>query len=391
MGTVPLANAYVPNQRPRRRETFYPLQAYVCAECRLVQLSQSETPQALFGEYAYFSGYSETWSRHCADYAEQMTAELGLDCDSLVVELASNDGCLLQCFQQRGVPVLGVEPAANVAAAAQEKGVPTEIDFFSVETARRLAGRGVRADLLVANNVLAHVPDICDFVAGMKILLAAQGTITVEFPHLLRLMQANQFDTIYHEHIFYLSLEVVQRIFAAGGLCITHVEELSTHGGSLRVFAQHAESSPAVDRSVERVLESEQVFGLHQLETYCDFGARMRETKRHLLDFLHDARRDGKRVAGYGAPAKATTLLNFCCIDADLLELTVDRNPHKQGHDIPGTHIPILDPTAIDERRPDYVLILPWNLQDEITAQLAGIRSWGGQFVLPTPEVSVLP
>jgi len=388
---VPLANAYVPREGTRPVETFYPLHAKVCGGCRLVQLDHAEPPHKLFGQYAYFSAYSSSWREHCARFAERMTSALGLGSDSRVVEVASNDGCLLTCFQQRGVPVHGIDPAANVAAVAQENGVPTEVAFFGAETAQHLRERGVTADLLIANNVLAHVPDINDFVAGMKQLLQRNGTISVEFPHLLKLIENSEFDTIYHEHVFYLSLETVRRIFSAHRLAVTDVEELPTHGGSLRVLAKHIENNPSVSPQVDRVIRQEAAAGLNRLETYQAFQQRVRQTKHSLLAFLLDAQRSGKRIAAYGAPAKGTTLLNSCGIDADFIEFTVDRNPQKQHHYIPGTRIPILHPDAINMHRPDYVLILPWNLRDEIMAQLADIRRWGGRFVVPIPETEVLP
>jgi SAM-dependent methyltransferase len=320
-----------------------------------------------------------------------MATELKLDERAQVVEIGSNDGCLLKYFQKRGIPVHGVDPAANVARVAVNDGVPTDATFFGRPYAEHLSTRGLNADLLIANNVLAHVPDINDFVAGLKLLLKPGGLITVEFPHLSRLIESVQFDTIYHEHVSYLSLATVQRIFAAHGLCVTDVEQLPTHGGSLRVFARHAESNPEVTGTVGDLIGSERARGLERLDTYRDFNRQLRVAKLSLLQFLLDAKLRGARIAGYGAPAKATTLLNFCGIDVDFIDFTVDRNPRKQHHFIPGTRIPILHPDAISMHRPDYVVIFPWNLRDEITQQLADIRRWGGQFVVPIPEVEVLP
>lgn len=387
---MPSANAYVPAEQARAMEPFYPLHAYVCSDCRLVQLEDIQTPQALFDDYAYFSSYSESWLRHAEQFAERMTHALGLDHHSQVIEVASNDGYLLQFFQQRGVRVQGVDPAANVAAVAVAKGVPTDVEYFGVETASRMRSRGLSADLLVANNVLAHVPDVNDFVAGMKMLLNPGGTLTVEFPHLLRLIAANQFDTIYHEHYSYFSLQTVERIFAAGGLTVTDVEELSTHGGSLRIFARHEEAQETVSENVGNLKHTEHLHGLDRISTYREFGEQIKETKRNLLEFLIAAKRDGARIAGYGAPAKAATLLNYCGVGADFIDFTVDRNPHKQNHYLPGTQIPIRHPDAIRAMRPDYVLILPWNLRDEIVRQLAYVSDWGGRFVVPIPEVEVL-
>ena len=389
LGMSPLSNSYVPPERLRSMEPFYPLHAYVCGRCFLVQLEQFESPEHIFSDYAYFSSYSESWLAHCRAYTQQMRERFSLDGQSQVVEIASNDGYLLQYFLEAGIRVLGVEPAANVAAVAREKGVPSEVAFFGVETARRLHAQGLSADLLLGNNVLAHVPDINDFVAGMRVLLKPEGQITMEFPHLLKLMQENQFDTIYHEHFSYLSLVTVQRIFARHGLKLFDVEQLPTHGGSLRIYACHQEDPRPIGIQVSRLLKTERDYGLEQLDTYRKFEARVQETKRGLLEFLIAARQQGKRVAGYGAPAKGNTLLNYCGVRTDLVEFTVDKSPHKQGRYLPGTHIPILAPEAIQERRPDYLLILPWNLREEIVQQMSCIREWGGQFVVPIPQVKV--
>ena len=373
-------------------EPFYPLHAWACTSCFLVQLEQFEPRERIFGgDYAYFSSYSDSWLAHCRAYTEAMIARFGYGAKSLVVEIASNDGYLLQYFAQRGVPVLGIEPAANVARAAEAKGIPTRIEFFGTETAKRLAAEGRRADLLLGNNVLAHVPDLNDFVRGMKGLLAPGGVITMEFPHLLRLVAETQFDTIYHEHFSYFSFRTAQRVFAAHGLVLFDVEQLPTHGGSLRIYGRHADdaSKPVSDR-VAALLAAERDAGLERPGTYAAFAEQVKATKRALLRFLIDAKESGKRVAGYGAPAKGNTLLNYCGVRSDLLEYTVDRSPHKQGLFLPGTHIPIHAPERIAETRPDYVLILPWNLKDEITAQMAHVRSWGGRFVVPIPRATVL-
>ncbi len=391
LGASPLANSYLEPAALRRPESFYPLCVYLCGECLLVQLPEEERPDAIFSDYAYFSSYSDSWLEHARAYAERMVGELGLGSGSRVVEVASNDGYLLRWFKERGVPVLGVEPAANVAEAAEAAGIPTRVRFFGTETARGLAAEGLHADLLVGNNVLAHVPNLNDFVAGLKIALAPRGVLTMEFPHLLRLMAEDQFDTIYHEHYSYFSLAAVRRVFAHHGLTIYNVEELPTHGGSLRIFARHAEdgSRPELP-AVAALLAREAAAGLDRAEGYRDFTARVERLKRGLLRFLIDAKEEGKTVAGYGAPAKGNTLLNYCGVRSDLLAYTVDRSPHKQGRYLPGTRIPIHGPEKLAETRPDYVLILPWNLRDEIVGQMAHIREWGGRFVVAVPAVEVL-
>ena len=387
---TPLSNSFIAPDRAGAMEPFYPLHAYVCSQCRLVQLEEFESPERIFGDYIYFSSMSESWLCHAEAYAAMMVQRFGLGPWSSVVEVASNDGYLLQYFQRRGVAVLGVEPAANVAAVAIGKGVSSEVAFFGVATAQRLKAQGVAPDVIAANNVLAHVPDVNDFVQGFTVLLNPAGVLTVEFPHLLRLMQETQFDTIYHEHFSYLSLHVVQRIFARHGLRVFDVERLPTHGGSLRVFACHAGSLHADQAGVADVLAQEVAAGLETAEAYKAFARQVVETKCALLRFLLDARAAGKSVAAYGAPAKGNTLLNYCGIGPELVAFTVDRSPHKQGKLLPGTRIPVHAPEAIEAVKPDYVLILPWNLQAEITAQMAGIRAWGGQFVLPIPAVHVL-
>jgi hypothetical protein len=389
LGMSPLSNSYVPPDRLRSMEPFYPLHAYVCGECKLVQLEQFESPDHIFSDYAYFSSYSDSWLKHAAAYCDMMKGRFGYDSTSHVVEIASNDGYLLKNFVGMGIPVLGVEPAGNVAEVAIKAGVPSVVKFFGVETAKQLKAEGKSADLLLGNNVLAHVPDINDFVGGMKILLKADGEITMEFPHLLQLMRNNQFDTIYHEHFSYLSFLTVERIFAAHGLKMFDVEELPTHGGSLRIFACHAQDPRPTGIRVAEMLKREKTAGLDDIETYRSFGEQVKETKRNLLDFLMAAKRAGKSVAGYGAPAKGNTLLNYCGVRTDLVDFTVDRSPHKQGRFLPGTHIPILHPDAIAEKKPDYLLILPWNLKDEVIDQMSHIKQWGGQFVVPIPQVKI--
>jgi SAM-dependent methyltransferase len=372
-------------------ERFYPLHAWVCEKCYLVQLEEYVAPQEIFCDYAYFSSYSDSWVEHARRYTELVCNRFALGRDSLVTEIASNDGYLLQHFQARGVNCLGVEPAANVAKVAQEKGIRTVVRFFGLKAAREIAEEFGRANLLLGNNVLAHVPDINDFVSGMRTLLAPGGVITMEFPHLLRLIDEHQFDTIYHEHFSYLSFYTVRRIFAQHGLTLFDVEELPTHGGSLRIYACRSEDSMhAVTGEVASLLQREDAYGLKDLATYRQFESRVRQTKRMLLRFLIDVREQGRTVVGYGAPGKGNTLLNYCGIRSDFLDYTVDRSPHKQGLYTPGTHIPIVAPERIRETRPDYLMILPWNLRHEITEQHAYIREWGGRFVVPIPTVTVL-
>jgi hypothetical protein len=391
LGMSPLCESFLAADELDRMEPFYPLNVRICGECLLVQLPEYVAPEAIFTEYAYFSSYSDSFVQHAADYVAHMVDRLRLDDESFVVELASNDGYLLQHFVERSVPVLGVEPARNVAAAAVERGVPTLIAFFGKETADELAHEGRTADLIIANNVLSQAPHLNDFVAGMKALLAPQGTATVEFPHLMQLIEANLFDTIYHEHFTYFSLNTAERVFAAHGLTVVDLDEISTHGGSLRLYLEHAERGHRPSAEVEAFRRREKLAGLGSFETYRAFRARIEETKRALLDFLISARRGGKTVAGYGAPGKANTLLNYCGIRSDLLEYTVDRNPYKHGRFTPGTHIPIHPPEWLAKTKPDLIWILPWNLQDEIAAQLAYAREWSGRFFVAVPELTVLP
>ncbi|HWL14601.1 MAG TPA: class I SAM-dependent methyltransferase [Opitutus sp.] len=390
LGLSPPCQSHIEPERLACAEPFYPLHVYVCSQCYLVQLPEHIAPKDIFVEYAYFSSYSDTWLAHARAYVETMTARWRLGRESLVVELASNDGYLLQYFAERHVPVLGIEPAKNVAAVAVKKGIPTLTEFFGRDVARRLVAEGRRADLLLGNNVLAHVPDINDFVGGMKLLLQPTGVITMEFPHLLRLIAGNQFDTIYHEHYSYLSFTTVETIFAAAGLALFDVDELPTHGGSLRIYAGHAEDMTKIrSPRVAALKEREARWGVADVATYARFGERVKATKRRILQFLLAAKDAGKSVAGYGAPGKGNTLLNYCGIRTDFLDYTVDRNPYKQGKYTPGTRIPILAPDEYRRTRPDYVFILPWNLQEEIMAQNAYIREWGGQFVVPIPEPKV--
>ncbi len=390
LGMSPLANSYLPPQAANSMEPFYPLRALVCGECFLVQLEEFETPEQIFSDYAYFSSYSSSWIEHSRRYSEQMVDRLGLGEHSHVVEIASNDGYLLQFFHERQIPVLGIEPAANVAKVALQKGIPTLVEFFGRETARSLAADS-SADLLIGNNVLAHVPDLNDFVAGMKILLAPDGVITMEFPHLMRLIEGNQWDTIYHEHFSYFSFLTVSRIFEAHGLRLFDVEELPTHGGSLRVYGAHGEDLEKPETSAARELrERERAAGYQDLDTYLGYGRRVERDKRQILAFLIALKEQGLSIAGYGAPAKGNTLLNYCGIGCDFLDYTCDLNPHKQGHFLPGSHIPIRSPEAIREERPDVVLILPWNLKDEIVEQLGFIREWGGRFAARTPELTLI-
>ncbi len=390
LGMSPLCETFLKPEELNRMEPFYPLKVWVCEACFLVQLQEYVSPAEIFTEYAYFSSFSTSWLEHAKAYTDMATARFGLGPASQVVEIASNDGYLLQYFVEKGVPVLGVEPAANVAKAAVERGVPTVVRFFGRATAGDLVKSHGTADLIVGNNVLAHVPDINDFVGGLRILLSAGGAVTMEFPHLWRLMEENQFDTIYHEHFSYLSFSTVREVFAAHGLRLFDVERLSTHGGSLRIFACHADDPRPTGPRAETLAAEEQAAGFRSIERYTTFAPQVEETKRALLDFLIAARRSGASIAAYGAPGKGNTLLNYCGIRTDFVDYAVDRNPYKHGRYTPGTHIPIFPPERIRETRPDYVLILPWNLRDEIVGQLAGVREWGGQFVVPIPRVAVI-
>lgn len=391
LGMSPLCESFLPMDALDSMEAFYPLRAYVCEHCWLMQLSEYVKPEGIFTEYAYFSSYSDSWVDHARRYAEDMRRRLDLGPESLVVEVGSNDGYLLRHFANAGVGVLGIEPAANVAATAEERGVPTLVRFFGATLARELVAAGRRADLLVGNNVLAQVPDLNDLVEGLSILLAPDGLLTLEFPHLVRLLDENQFDTIYHEHFSYFSLGTVTRALALHGLRVVDVEELPTHGGSLRVFARHMAFSATATPAIATLARREVDAGLEDLDRYRAFSRQVETTKRDLLHFLIQARRDGHTIAGYGAPGKANTLLNYCGIRTDFLSYTVDRNPYKQGRFTPGTHIPILHPDHLRDTRPDIVWIQPWNLRDEITRQLAYVQEWGGRFMVAIPRVEVWP
>lgn len=391
LGSTPLCESYLSREDLMKGEPFYPLCTYVCSRCFLVQVPEIVSPQDIFGHYAYFSSYSDSWLEHARRYVDDIVPRLGLDENSLAIELASNDGYLLQYFVARGIPVLGVEPAANVAETAKRKGIPTMVAFFGEETARALVESGKKADLLLGNNVLAHVPDLNGFIAGMELLLKPQGTITMEFPHLMRLVDQCQFDTIYHEHFSYLSLTAVRTALSAHQLTVFDVEELPTHGGSLRVFARHSEdSSRAVTEKAAGLLAREDEAGIRSRAYYTGFADRVRETKRKLLECLIGIKRSGKTIAIYGAAGKGNTLLNYCGIRSDFVDYAVDRSAFKHGKYLPGTRIPIYAPDRIGETKPDYVLILPWNLQKEITQQLEFIREWGGRFIVPIPSPQIL-
>ncbi len=390
LGMSPLCQTHITPEQLNHMEPFYPLHTYICSQCLLVQLPEFVSPAEIFTEYAYFSSYVDALLKNASDYADLMVDRFQFGPQSQVAEIASNDGYLLQYFQKKQIPVLGIEPAVNVSQVAKDKGIPVVNKFFGVQTATELAAEYGPVDLLLGNNVLAHVPDINDFVGGMKIFLKPDGVITMEFPHLMQLMQDNLFDTIYHEHFSYLSLLVVEKIFAFHGLTLFDVQEIDIHGGSIRIFARHTEddSKPVTDR-IAAFKDREIAFGLDQLDTYANFTEQVKETKRKLMEFLITAKQKGKTIAGYGAPGKGNTLLNYCGIRTDFLDYTVDRNPYKQGKYTPGTHIPILDPEQIRLTQPDYLLILPWNVKDEIMNQVSYIREWGGQFVVPIPEVKV--
>jgi C-methyltransferase C-terminal domain/Putative zinc binding domain/Methyltransferase domain len=391
LGMSPLCESFLRPEQVNQMEAFYPLHVFVCDQCFLVQLEEFVSPEKIFTEYAYFSAFSDSWLEHSRRYTEQMIERFHLSGRSLVVELASNDGYLLQYFVKNNVPVLGIEPAVNVAKVAVEKrNVPTLVKFFGEKLAKELAAEGKRADLLLGNNVLAQVPDLCDFVAGMKALLKPDGVLTMEFPHLLQLIEGNQFDTIYHEHFSYFSFLTTEKIFAAHGLVLFDVEELPTHGGSLRIYGRHREdnSKPVAARVLE-LKAREEAAGLANLDSYRSFAEKVKNTKRQLLECLIQAKRQGKSIVGYGAPGKGNTLLNYCGVGTDFIDYTVDRNPYKHGQFTPGTHIPIYPPERIRETRPDYLLILPWNLKTEIMQQMSYIREWGGKFIVPIPEATI--
>jgi 2-polyprenyl-3-methyl-5-hydroxy-6-metoxy-1,4-benzoquinol methylase len=392
LGVQPLSNAYVDRHDAEKAEPFYPLHAFVCDRCLLVQLSEFQSPERIFSDYAYLSSMSDSWLAHCRAYAHEMIQRFGLARSKLVVEVASNDGCLLRFFADSGIPVLGIEPAINIAAIAERSGIPSIARFFGTALATELAAQGKRADLLVGNNVLAHVPDLNDFVRALAVLLAPDGVLTMEFPHLARLMEQNQLDTIYHEHFSYFSFATAERVFQAHGLMLFDVDELPTHGGSLRVYAQHrANEARRVSDRVAALRAAERAQGMYDIETYARFTEQAREVKRKLLAFLIARKREGKQIVAYGAPAKGNTLLNYCGIRTDFVDYAVDRSPLKQGKLLPGTRIPIEAPERIAETRPDYVLVLPWNIKDEIARQLSFVSQWGGRLFVPIPEVTVLP
>jgi len=390
LGMSPLCESYVPAGQLDEPEIFYPLHVRLCDSCLLVQLPAYVSGEHIFSDYAYFSSYSDSWVAHAKQYAEAMIGRLGLTTGSLVTEVASNDGYLLQHFRRREIPVLGVEPAANVAEAARGLGIPTEVEFLGADTGPEIARRHGRADLVAANNVFAHVPDIRGFAAGLRALVKDTGLVTLEFPHLLRLMERRQYDTIYHEHFSYLSLLTSSRVLATAGLRVVDVDELSTHGGSLRVYARPEESAGEPTAQVKAVLDEEESAGLHTVAGHEGFAREVLQIKSDLLGFLLGAAGEGRSVAGYGAPGKGNTLLNHCGVRSDLLSYTVDRSPQKQGKFLPGTHIPIYPPERLAQTRPDYVLVLPWNLREEISQQLDYIRSWGGRLVFPIPALEII-
>ena len=392
LGVSPLANSYLNEAQLQNMEPFFPLRVYVCERCYLVQLPVFQSSVEIFSDYAYFSSYSDSWLQHAKNYTNSIIERFCFDHESQIIEIASNDGYLLQYFKEKKISVLGIEPAENVAQAAQEAGIPTLVKFFGFQTATELAAEEKQADLLVGNNVLAHVPDVNDFVKGMKVILKPQGVITMEFPHLGRLVAENQFDTIYHEHFSYFSFTTVKQIFAHHGLEIFDVEELPTHGGSLRIYAHHEEDRSKVNSEhVKDLLEREEADGFQDLELYLAFDEKAKKTKRSILEFMNKSKNEGKSIVGYGAPAKGNTLLNYCGIRQDYIDFTVDLSPHKQDHFLPGTHIPIHHPDRIKETRPDYVVIFAWNLKNEIMQQMAHIREWNGRFVTLIPEVRVYP
>ncbi len=391
LGMSPLSNSYIKSENLQKMEPFYPLHAFVCKKCFLVQLPEFESPEAIFSDYAYFSSFSDSWLLHAKTYTRLMVERFGFNEDSLIVEIASNDGYLLQYFKEKDVPVLGIEPAKNVAKVAIKAGIPTITEFFGMKTAVELARCGEKADLLLGNNVLAHVPDLNDFVKGLKVLLKEKGIITMEFPHLQKLMEMNQFDTIYHEHFSYFSFTTVHQVFKTHGLILFDVQELPTHGGSLRIYGCHAEdSSKLMTERVSELLDREETKGFRNLDLYLSFAEKVKETKRNILEFFIQAKKKGEIIVGYGAPAKGNTLLNYCGIKTDFIDYTVDRSPYKQGLFLPGTHIAICSPDEIKKSKPDFLVILPWNLKDEIVEQMQSIREWGGEFVTFIPQVEII-
>ncbi len=392
LGKSPLSNSFLKEEMLNQPESTYPLCAFVCDKCFLVQLPEYENPENIFGNYAYFSSYSETWLKHAKNYVNLMLKKFSFDKNNLVIEIASNDGYLLQFFKKVGIPILGIEPAANVAKVAEQKGIQTIVKFFNIKTAKELFKEGKSADLIIGNNVLAHVPNLNDFVEGLKILLKQTGVITLEFPHLMELIQQNQFDTIYHEHFSYFSLLTVKKIFLSHGLTIFDVEEISTHGGSLRIYVKHSKNNLIpTSQSIQELLKKESRFGLENLATYTNFMSKVKMIKENLREFFISVKNEGKTVVCYGAAAKGNTLLNYCGVGIDFIDYVVDRNSYKQGLFLPGTHILIKEPDEVKKTKPDYVVILPWNIKDEIIQQLSYIRDWGGKFVVLIPEVKVIP
>jgi ubiquinone/menaquinone biosynthesis C-methylase UbiE len=387
----PASNSYLNAEQLNEPETYYPLKVYICHNCFLVQVDEYQKSDALFNsEYAYFSSYSRTWLAHAQKYTQDMIARFGFSESSKVIEIASNDGYLLQYFKEKKVPVLGIEPTANTAKVAMEKGIETVVEFFGTSLAKKLSGQNIQADLLLGNNVLAHVPDIKDFVAGMQVILKPTGVITMEFPHLMQLVDNNQFDTIYHEHFSYLSFYTVKQLFESVGLEMFDVEEIPTHGGSLRIYAKHKnDSSKEISPRVAALLEKEIKQGITDLNYYHNFQQKAFDIKLSLLSFLTEQKKAGKKVGAYGAAAKGNTLLNYCGVKNDLVDFVVDSNPHKQGKFLPASHIPVVNEEYLKQQKPDYVLILPWNLKDEIKEQLAYIRDWKGKFVVPIPSLQI--
>ena len=390
LGTSPLSNSYLNSEQLTLKESFFPLHAFVCEKCFLVQLEEFQTPKDIFSNYVYFSSYSTTWLEHAKDYVKMMISRFKINIENNVIEIASNDGYLLQFFQEKNIPVLGIEPAKNVAKIAKKKGIPTMNKFFGEKTAIELFESKKKADILIGNNVLAHVPNLNDFIKGLKILLNSGGVITLEFPHILQLIQYNQFDTIYHEHFSYFSFITIQKILAFHKLNIFDVEELSTHGGSLRIFVCHDDEEFLISNNVELLIQKEQKFGLDKIETYVNFQQNINHLKNSLHKFFVSTKKENKTIVGFGAPAKGNTLLNFCKIGTNFLDYVVDNNPHKQGLFLPGTHIPIFSPQKIYETKPDYLIILPWNLKNEIIEQTNFIKKWGGKHVLLIPEIEII-
>ena len=391
LGSSPLSNAFVKNENLNKVEKKFPLKVFLCDNCFLVQIPEFETPDNIFSEYAYFSSYSKSWLEHVENYTNMISKKNNLGKNSLVVELASNDGYLLQFFKQKGIPVIGIEPAHNVAKVAEDKGIKTITEFFGEKLAERLATEKIKADLIIGNNVLAHVPNINDFVKGMSILLKSDGSINMEFPHLLQLIKHNQFDTIYHEHFSYFSLYTVKKIFEFHNLEIFDVEEILTHGGSLRIYSKHKENKNfKIKNSVNEILEKEKTFGLLETSFYLEFSKAIESIKKELTDFFNTAKKDGKKIVCYGAAAKGNTLLNYCRIGREYVEYVVDKNPHKQGLYLPGSHLQIKEPEEIKKTKPDFIVILPWNIKDEIMNEISFIHDWGGKFVIPIPKVNIV-